>query len=129
MSRLKIDRSCAIVVERRFPPRDADAPFVAGLQSGKSPFWSRRNQIVSVEHGKIEEFLRGLYTNRVETDIFRAGATKAVAIETGDRIATATFQFASENIGGHKAILTWRFNLLNIGLLKMRVRNECVLQS
>lgn len=129
MSRFKIDGGRTVVVERRFPARDADAPFVAGLQSGKSPFRSRRNQIVSVEHGEIKKFLCGFYANRVQPDIFQTGATKAVAKKARDGIATATFQFASENISGHNAILTRWFSLLNIGLLKMRVTNERVRQA
>jgi hypothetical protein len=42
----------------------------------------------------------------VQPNVFRTGATKPVAIKAGDWIATATFKFASKNVGGHEAILT-----------------------
>jgi hypothetical protein len=117
------------MIQRVFPARDADTPFVARLQPGEPPFRAWRDQIVSVEHGKIEKFPCDFHANRVEPNVLRTGATKAIAVKAGNRIATATFQFASENVGGHEAILTWRFSLLNIGLLKMRVGNECVLEA
>jgi Cyclic phosphodiesterase-like protein len=118
MSCFKIDRGRAVMIQRAFPACDAHAPFVAWLQPGEPPFRAWRDQIVSVEHGKIEKFLCDFHANRMQPNVFRTSATKAVAIEAGDRIATATFQFASENVGGHKPILTWRLSLLNIGLFK-----------
>jgi hypothetical protein len=126
---LKIDRGRAVMIQRAFPPRDAHTPFVARLQPGEPPFRMGRDQIVSVEHGKIEKFLCDFHANRVQPNVFRTSATEAVAIKAGDRIATATFKFASENVGGHEASLTWRSSLLNIGLLKTRVGNERVLQA
>jgi hypothetical protein len=106
------------MIQRAFPARDADTPLVARLQPGESPFRAWRDQIVSVEHGKIEKFSCDFHANGMQPNVFRTGATKSIAIKAGDRIATATFQFASENVSGHKAILTWTFNSLNIGLLK-----------
>jgi len=94
------------MIQRAFPTRDADTPFVARLQPGKSPFRAGRDQIVSVEHGKIEKFPCDFHANRVQPNVFRTGATKSIAIKAGNRIATATFQFASENVSGHEAILT-----------------------
>jgi 2'-5' RNA ligase len=129
VGRLKIDRRRAVMIQRTFPPRDADTPLVARLQPRKAPFRAGRDQIVPVEHGKIEKFPCDFHANRVQPNIFRTSPTKSVAIKAGDRIATATFQFASENVGGHEASLTWRFSLLNIGLLKMRVGSECVIQE
>jgi 2'-5' RNA ligase len=106
------------MIQRAFPARDADAPFVARLQPGKPPFRAGRDQIVPVEHGKIEKFPRDFHTNRVQPNVFRPGSTKAVAIKAGDRIATATFQFTSENVGGHEASLTWRFSLLKYWIVE-----------
>jgi 2'-5' RNA ligase len=106
MRGFQIDWGRAVMIQRAFPARDAHTPFVARIQPGESPFRARRNQIVSVEHGKIEKFPCDFHANRVQPNVFRTGATKAVAIKAGDRIATATFQFASENVGGHEAILT-----------------------
>jgi hypothetical protein len=91
MRRLQINRRGAIVFERRFPARNAHAPFVARFQSRKSPFRNRCDQIVPVQHGEIEKFARDFNANRMQTDIFRPGATKSVAIKTGHRIAATTF--------------------------------------
>ena len=129
MRRFKIDWGRAIMVQRAFPARYAHTPFVARVKPGKSPFRVRRDQIVSVEHGKIEKFPCDFHANRVQPNVFRTGATKAVAIKAGDRIATATFQFASDNVGWHEASLTWKFSLLNIGLLKMHVGSEGVFRA
>ena len=51
----EINRRRAVVVERGFPARNADAPFVAGFESGKSPLRNRRDQIVPVENRKIQK--------------------------------------------------------------------------
>jgi hypothetical protein len=121
MSRLKINRGRAVMIQRAFPARDADAPFVPRLQPREPPFWMGRDQIVSVEHGKIEKFPCDFHANGVQPNVFRTGATKAIAIKAGNRIATATFQFASENVGGHEAILT-----LNVQFVKYWiVKNTC----
>jgi len=102
MRGFKIDRGRAIVIKRAFPTRDADTPFVAGLESGKSPFRSRRYQIVSIEHGEIQKLARDFHAHRVQSDIFRSGATKSVAIESCHRIATTGSEFSPENVCGHQ---------------------------
>src|SRR5689334_12026204 len=102
MCRLEIDRCGAIGVERRLPTRDAYAPFVAWFESWKSPFRNRCHQVIAIKDGKIEKLLRHLYTDGVQSDVFRPGATKAVAIKSGHRIATAAFQFGAEHVRGHK---------------------------
>lgn len=99
---LKIDRAGAIVIERSFPTCDADAPFVAGLQSGEAPFRVRRDQIVSVEDREVEKLLRDFHADRMQPNIFRARATKAVTIKSCHRIATTTFQLRSKNIRRHE---------------------------
>jgi hypothetical protein len=105
MSRFQIDRGRAIMVQRTFPPRDADAPFVTRLKSRKAPFGTRRDQIIPVEHREIEKFPGHLHADRMQAHIFRARAAKAVAIKAGHWIAATAFQFGSENISGHAAIL------------------------
>lgn len=101
MRRLKIDRCRDAALKRVLPARDANAPLVAGFESGEAPFRMWRDQVVSIEHGKIQKLARGLHANRVLTDIFRPGAAVTVAIEPGHRIAATTFQFGSENIRRH----------------------------
>ncbi len=95
MRGFKIDRRGAVVIERTFPARHADAPFIARLQSGEAPLWTRRNQIISIEHGEIEKFPRCLYADGVQPDILWARSTKSIAIKSSHRIATTTFQLSS----------------------------------
>ena len=118
MRRFKIDRRSAIMIQRAFPARDADTPFVARLQPREPPFRAWRDQIVSVEHGKIEKFPCDFHANGMQPNVFRTGATKSVAIKAGNWIATATFQFASENVGGHEAILTPEVQFVKYWIVK-----------
>ena len=104
MSCFKIDRGGAIVIERRFPARDTNAPAIAGFQTGEAPFGMWRDEIVAVEHGKIQKFTGDLHTDRVQPDVFGTGAAKTIAIKSGHRIATATFQFGPKNVCWHNAI-------------------------
>jgi hypothetical protein len=53
MGRFKIDRGGATVVERGFPPRDANAPAISRFQTGETPFRNWRNEIVAIEDGEI----------------------------------------------------------------------------
>jgi len=107
VSRFKIDGSGPMVVQRVFPAADAHAPFVARLESRESPLRTRRNEIISIEHREIEKFLCDLHADSMQTDIFRAGATKTVAIKSGQRVTTTTFQFRSQYIRWHERILTF----------------------
>src|SRR5437660_1410675 len=101
VSGFKVDRRGAIVIERGFPTRDANTPFVAGFQSGESPLGMGRDEIVSIEHGEIEKLTSDAYADRVQTEIFRTGATKSVPIKSSQWIAAAAFQFGPENVRGH----------------------------
>jgi hypothetical protein len=98
---LQIHRRRAIVIQRAFPAGDAHAPFVAGLQSRKTPLWMRSDQVVSVQDREIQKFLGDLHANCVLPHVLWSCSAIAVAIKTGDRIATTTFQFRSQNIRRH----------------------------
>src|SRR5437660_4843995 len=90
--------------ERGFPSSNADAPFVAGFESWKSPFRNWRDQIVAVEHGKIEKLARHFHANSVQANILGAGPAKTVAIKSGQRIATTTFEFGAKNVRWHRSL-------------------------
>src|SRR5437588_8476112 len=90
------------MIERVFPAGDAHAPFVARFQSRETPLRMRRDQVVPIEHGKIQKLLCDLNADSMLADIFRTCSTKAVAVESGHRVATTTFQFCSQNIRRHK---------------------------
>jgi hypothetical protein len=99
----EINRGGAIVIKRAFPARHAHAPFVAGFESGEAEFRMRRNQIISIEHREIEKLLGNFHANRVEADVFRTRAAKAIAVESGHRVKATTFQLCPQNIRRHKA--------------------------
>lgn len=101
MGGFKVDRRGAVALERFFPARNTNTPAIARFQTGKAPFGMRRDEIVSIEHGKIQELASDLNANGVQTGVFGAGATISVAIESGDRIAATAFQFCSKNIRWH----------------------------
>src|SRR5580765_6139465 len=97
----QIHRRRAVVIQRAFPAGDAHTPLVAWLQSGKTPLRMRCDQVVSIQDGEIQKFLRDLHANRVLPHVLWSCAAIAIAIKTGHRIATTTFQFRSQNIRRH----------------------------
>src|ERR1700720_1271583 len=100
--RLKIYRCGATVIKSALPTRDANAPFVARLESGKTPLRDRRDKVVAIEHGKIEKLARHFHADSVQTYVFGPGATKAVAIKSSHRILAAALQFRSQNVCRHQ---------------------------
>src|SRR4030095_4776752 len=64
---------------------------------------TRCDQVVSIQDGEIQKFLRDLHANRVLPHVLWCRSAIAVAIKTGHRIATTTFQFRSQNIRRHTA--------------------------
>jgi hypothetical protein len=101
MCRLEIDRRGPAVIERRLPACDANAPFIARFETGKTKFGNGRDKIVAVEHGEIEEIARNFHADGMQSDIFRVGATKPVAIKSGHRIPATTFQLSTKNVRRH----------------------------
>ena len=101
----KVNRSWPFVVERSLPSGHTDAPFIARLQTGEPPLRAGRDQIVSVEHRKVEKFLVYLDANGVLSNVVRTGSTVAVAVKTGEGVATTTFQFGAKDIGRHEKMV------------------------
>jgi hypothetical protein len=101
VSRFEVNRRGNSVVERFLPARHANAPSVSGLQARKFPLRVRRNEIISLQHRKIQKLARHLYTNCMKPDVAGPGLTKAVAVKSGKRISTATLQLRSQNIRRH----------------------------
>ena len=90
------------MIKRIFPARDAHAPFVARFQPRESEFRMRRNQIIAVQHGKIQKLPRHLNADGMLADILRTCSTKTVAIEARQWTSTTTLQFCPENVRRHK---------------------------
>ena len=104
--RFEIDGRSNAVLERILPSCHAHAPFVARLESGKIPFRMRRDEIVAIEHGKIEELTRHLRAHGMQPDIARSGAAESIPIKSGERITAARFQLSSENVCRHWRTIT-----------------------
>src|SRR5437870_13847848 len=102
MCRLEIDRWRDIVLERVLPARDANTPAIARFQAGETPLRMWCDQIISIEHRKIQKFARCPHADRVQTDIFRTGAAKSVAIKPSHRIATTRAELGAKNVSRHQ---------------------------
>ena len=60
----------------------------------------------------------------MQSDIFRASATKAVAKKTGHRIAATTFEVGSQDVGRHGVILTLEIEFVKCWIVKTGVEAE-----
>ena len=94
------------VVERFLPACHANAPLVTRLQTRKFPLRTRRDEIISLQHGKIQKLACHSCANRVKPDVARSGLAKSIAIKSSKRISTATLQFCSQNISRHAYTIT-----------------------
>lgn len=110
MGCFEIDRRGAVVLERGFPARNTNTPFVAGFESWKSPFGNGCDEIVPVEHREIQKLAGDFHADGVQADIFGSGSTKAIAKKSGHRIAATTFEFGTQNVGRHKSGELWLFS-------------------
>ena len=101
MRGLEVHRCSDIMFECVFPSGDANTPLVAGFEPGKTPFRMRRDEVVSIKDGKVQELARCLHANGMQADVFRPGATITIAVKPRDRITATAFQFGSKNIRRH----------------------------
>jgi hypothetical protein len=62
----------------------------------------RRDEIISLQHRKIQKLARHSCTNRVKPNVAGPGLAKAIAIKSGKRISTTTLQLRSQNIRRHE---------------------------
>jgi hypothetical protein len=106
MACFEINRAGDAVVERFFPTGYADAPFVARLKPGKFPLRVWCDQVVSLQHRKIEKVTTHLRANRMQPDVAGARTTVTVTVEAGEWIAAATLQLGAEDICGHGERIT-----------------------
>ena len=121
VTRFQVNRPGPTALERSFPARDADAPSIARLQAGKTPFRVGRDKIVPIENGKVQKLPRHLYAYGVLANVLGAGATITIAIKARERIAAATFQCRSENVGARTFLCcSWIFRhmILNHSLVR-----------
>ncbi len=105
MRGLKVDRCRAAAAKCFHPARNANAPAIAWFQARKAPFGMRGDEVVAVEHREIEELLRHRDADGMQAPVFRSCPAVAVAVEPGEGIAAAAFQFRAEDVCDHGRIL------------------------
>jgi hypothetical protein len=81
--------------------RRAKTPFIARLETGKTPIGTRRHEIVSLKDRVIEKFTRYLHADRVQTRVLWSGATISVPIKPGYRVATTAAESGPQNVSHH----------------------------
>lgn len=101
MCRLEHDGGRLSRVERLLPTRRAEAPAVAGYESGKAVRGHRCAQVVALGAGELEEFGGHHDANTVHSGIVAAALAATVAVETRERVEAAQFELATENVPGH----------------------------
>jgi len=93
------------------PACRADAPVIAGLESGKSGFRHGCAEIVAACPAEIQECLRHPGAHRMHAGILRPGFTAPVAGETGQRSLGTAFQRFSQYVflfdGTHVRAWPW----------------------
>src|SRR6266576_4428048 len=99
--RFEIDRRRNSMIKRFLPACHANAPLVAGFQARKFPVWMWRDEIISLQHRKIQKLARHSCANRVKPNVARPGLAEAIPIKSGTRILTAILQLRSQNIRRH----------------------------
>ena len=101
MRRLEVHWRRDTSLQRLQPPRHAKAPAVALLQAGKVGM--RCDEVIAARAGEIEELLRHSCANRVQARVAWTSAAIAIAVEAGERIATAAAQVCAQDICRHDA--------------------------
>jgi hypothetical protein len=71
------------------PTPHADAPTVAGRQAGKIIFGAGRDEVVALLLQIIQKRLGDLAADRVQSTIFRSGATITITVKPGHGRLTA----------------------------------------
>src|SRR5438874_12404937 len=71
--------------ERLAPGRGAHAPSIARLETWKTEFRRRRNEVIAAPTRELEKFFGYLDANHVQPNILGSRVAAAVAIEPGAR--------------------------------------------
>ena len=79
------DGCCDTGCERLAPGGGAHAPSIARVETGKTEFRRRRNEVIAAPTREREKFLSYLHADDVQPKILGAGIAAAVAIESSAR--------------------------------------------
>ncbi len=94
----QVNFRCHILLIRFQPARRAQAPAIAWIKTGETKVWHWRGKVIAAKPGVLQEFVAYLYANRMRAPILVAGVTTAIAIKTGNRVATARQQLLVEYV-------------------------------
>ena|SRR5580700_1917909 len=86
-------------LQRLLPTRHAKAPAVALLQAEK--VGTRCDEVIAARAGESEELLRHPGANGVQPRVAWTSTAIAIAVEAGERIATAAAQVCAQDICRH----------------------------
>src|SRR5271168_1687399 len=86
--------------QRFLPPRRAQTPAIAGLQSRKAEFRDRRRQIIAAGLRILKKSGGHDGAHGVAADVLAAGVAAAVAKETCHRAQGADFESIAEHVLG-----------------------------
>jgi hypothetical protein len=87
---------------RFFPARGAEAPLVAGLESGEIEIGHGGGEVVALGFGEGEERFGSAGADGVAAGVFGACGTGAVAVETGEGVDGAGLEFGAEDVFVHE---------------------------
>ena len=79
------DGCCDTGCKRFAPGGGAHAPSIARLETGKTEFRRRRDEVISAPTREREKFLGYLHADDVQPKILGSGVAAAVAVEPGAR--------------------------------------------
>lgn len=102
MSGFKADGSHDACIEGALPGLDADAPAVAGFESGEAVLGVGGDEVVADGFLMAEEFIVHDDAYGVLAAVFGAGIAFAIAIEAGERICAAGLEDGAENVFYHE---------------------------
>src|SRR5438105_4346407 len=83
VSRREHDGCCDAGCERFAPGSGAHAPSIARLETWKTEFRRRRNEVIAAPTREREKFFGYLHADHVQPEILGSGVAAAVAIEAG----------------------------------------------
>jgi hypothetical protein len=99
------------------PTFDTQAPPISGLEPWESHGRLGGEQVIPARFAEFQKVLGHLCTDKVQSQIARAGVAAAVSIETGERFRRTGYQIFPQHVlgGGHQSFLR-RGEQIELGL-------------
>ena len=88
--------------QRFFPAFDAKTPTVSIFKTGKKVIWAWSPEVISPRFREGEEIGGDYSADRMQSAVFGARSTEAVAIKAGKWGGAAALQSGAKNVGAHE---------------------------